>query len=240
MRREKVHGKKRELYNPKGGSSMKEHFNVYYHLAGIYTPFWLSSRSEISAGAKLSYALLAQQANSRNMTQLNLQMLSVALGEMEGDVAGYLMELEKIKLIEAHRGNINSEDIRVFFPYHFWMRGLEKDPAGGELTRPADESQPLILFQQEPRRDSQQLPAVDVDPKPGSRRRSRKRHRSGPPKSKHSLETCVRFITYQKDVLGHDHIWSVMGLAQAIWRSGSDDLEIDLWLKSDHANSSAA
>jgi hypothetical protein len=220
---------------------MKEQFNVYYHLAGIYAPFWLSSRSEISAGAKLSYALLAQQANSRNMTQLNLQMLSAALGEMEGDVAGYLMELERVKLIEAQRGNINSEDIRVFFPYHSWMRVLEKDSAGGELTRAADESQPLFLFQQEvPKRNLQQLPTVDADPKPGSRRRGRKRHRSGPPKSQHSLETCVRFITYQKEVLGHDHIWSVMGLAQAIWSSGSDDLEIDLWLKSGQATSSAA
>jgi hypothetical protein len=220
---------------------MKEHFNVYYHLAGIYAPFWLSSRSEISAGAKLSYALLAQQANSRNITQLNLQMLSASLGEMEGDVAGYLMELEKVKLIEAQRGNINSEDIRVFFPPHPWMRGLEKDSAGGEFKMESTELQPSLLFQQEePKPDLQQFAAVDVDSKPGSKRRSRKRHRSGPPKSKHSLETCVRFITYQKEVLGHDHIWSVMGLAQAVWRSGSDDLEIDLWLKSNQASSSAA
>jgi hypothetical protein len=220
---------------------MKEHFNVYYHLAGIYAPFWLSSRSEISAGAKLSYALLAQQANSRNITQLNLQMLSAALGEMEGDVAGYLMELEKVKLIEAQRGNINSEDIRVFFPPHPWMRGLEKYPTGGEFKMESAELQPSLLFQQEePKPDLQQLAAVDVDSKPGGKRRSRKRHRSGPAKSKHSLETCVRFITYQKEVLGHDHIWSVMGLAQAIWRSGSDDLEIDLWLKSNQASSSAA
>ena len=73
---------------------MKESFNIYHHFAGVFLPSWLHSLSGVSAGAKLTYAVLAQQANSSGTTQLNFRMLEGALGESEGQIARYLLELE--------------------------------------------------------------------------------------------------------------------------------------------------
>jgi hypothetical protein len=50
------------------------------------------------------------------------------------------------------------------------------------------------------------------------------------PKSKHPLEVCLRFVTYQKEVLGHDHIWNVTGLGRYLHLSGKQDEEIDAYL----------
>jgi hypothetical protein len=45
--------------------SVKANFNVYHFFARAFVPFWLLSREEFGPGAKLTYAALAQQANSR-------------------------------------------------------------------------------------------------------------------------------------------------------------------------------
>lgn len=90
---------------------MKSQFNVYHFFAGSFVPAWLLSRQEVGAGAKLAYALLAQQANSSGFTQLNFRMQAVALGEDEGRLARYLMELEGVGLIQVSRGNVHTEDI---------------------------------------------------------------------------------------------------------------------------------
>src|SRR5437763_9246439 len=102
-------------------------FNIYLYLAGPFVPYWLLSRPEISGGAKLVYALLAQQANSRGATQLHSQMAAVALGIDEGQLARHLMEMEEAGLIQVSCGNLHPEDLRVYFPRHHWMIGLEDD-----------------------------------------------------------------------------------------------------------------
>jgi hypothetical protein len=71
---------------------------------------------------------LAQQANSRGAVQLNFRVQAAALGEDEGQLSRHLMELEEVGLIQVSRGNVNSEDIRVFLPPHPWMTGLEQPP----------------------------------------------------------------------------------------------------------------
>src|SRR5918998_451860 len=105
---------------------MKENFNVYHFFAGAFVPFWLLSRQELGPGANLTYAALAQQANSRGAVQLHFRVQATALGEDEGELSRHLMELEEIRLIQVSRGNVSSEDIRVFFPPHPWMGGLER------------------------------------------------------------------------------------------------------------------
>lgn len=100
-------------------------------------PYWLLSRQEIGAGAKLTYAALAQQANSRGAVQVHFQMHASALGEDEGQLARHLTELEEVGLIQVSRGNVHQEDIRVFFPRHEWMAGLEQPPQGSALQSAA-------------------------------------------------------------------------------------------------------
>lgn len=213
---------------------MKANFNVYHFFAGAFVPFWLVSRQEIGPGAKLTYAALAQQANSRGAVQLNFRVQAVALGEDEGQLSRHLMELEEVGLIHVSHGNVNSEDIRVFFPLHVWMGGLDQQaqavapqPAAGEAATPQrlfpEAAQPAQTSLLTPR------PAAGAEARPNGRGRRRGRGRKQP-QSKHSFEVCLQFVTYQKEVLGHDHIWNVTGLARHIHLSGEQDEEIDAYL----------
>ena len=74
-----------------------------------------------SAGAKICYVVLAQQANSRGTTHLNLPLLVASIGESERIVVRYLVELEESGFIESSRGNVNKEDVRISFLCHPWL-----------------------------------------------------------------------------------------------------------------------
>lgn len=219
---------------------MKANFNIYHFFAGTFVPFWLLSRQEIGAGAKLTYAMLAQHANSRGVTQLHFQVQATALGEDEGQLARHLTELEEVGLIQVSRGNVHQEDIRVFFPRHEWMAGLEQPPQSSALQPAATvTAAPLrLLSEATPPAQTSLLPAhpaASLDSRAGSSGRRRGRGRRQP-QSKHAVEVCLRFVTYQKEVLHHDHIWSVTGLSRHLHLSGEQDDEIDAWLAEQASN----
>lgn len=171
---------------------MKEHFNIFHFLSGAFVPAWLLARPEIGAGAKLAYSLLAQQANSRGTVQLNFQAAEASIGESDGRLARYLMELEDVGLINVSRGNVNQEDIRIYFPYHLWMIGLDEQK---ESSHPISSKETPSLSRLFPR-DMQQaqsnlseshqptLPLIPADSRQQMRRR-RSRRRWGRPQSKH-------------------------------------------------------
>jgi hypothetical protein len=213
---------------------LKVSFNVYHFFAGAFVPFWLLSRQEIGAGAKLAYAALAQQANSRGAVQLHFRVQAAALGEDEGQLSRHLMELEEVGLIQVSRGNVSHEDIRVFFPPHSWITGIEQLPQGGasQTAVPEAAAPPRLFPEAAPSAQTSLLPTrhpggVDARPNGRGRRRGRGRRQ---PQSKHSFEVCLQFVTYQKEVLHHDHIWNVTGLARHVHLSGEQDDEIDAWL----------
>lgn len=221
---------------------MKANFNVYHFFSGAFVPFWLLSREEVGPGAKLAYAALAQQANSRGAVQLHFRVQASALGEDEGQLSRHLMELEEVGLIQVSRGNVSTEDIRVFFPLHPWMAGIEQPPQGGmsQPTIPEAAASTRLFPEAAPSTQASLLPAspaVDADARQNGRGRRRGRGRRHP-QSKHAFEVCLRFVTYQKEVLHHDHIWNVTGLARHIHLSGEQDGEIDVWL-AEQASSAA-
>ena len=220
---------------------MKANFNVYHFFAGAFVPFWLLSRQEIGPGAKLTYAALAQQANSRGAVQLNFRVQAVALGEDEGQLSRHLMELEEVGLVQVSRGNVNSEDIRVFFPPHPWMTGLEQPPQAVSPQLAAAEAAISRLFAETlPPAHPYLLPprgTAGAEARPNGRGRRRGKGRRQP-QSKHSFEVCLQFVTYQKEVLHHDHIWNVTGLARHLRLSGEQDEEIDAWI-ADRASDAA-
>jgi hypothetical protein len=221
---------------------VKSNFNVYHFFAGAFVPSWLLSRQELGAGAKLTYAMLAQQANSSGVTQLNFQMQGVALGEPDGQLAHRLMQLEEVGLIQVSRGNVHTEDIRVFFPRHRWMVGLEAPPQHSVAQPIAAEAiTPQRLFPEGAASTQSSLlpthPAVGLDVRSNSRERKGRRRRR-PPQSKHTFEVCLQFVTYQKEILHHDHIWNVTGLARHLHLSGEQDDEINSWL-TEQASSAA-
>jgi hypothetical protein len=175
---------------------VKANFNIYHFFAGAFVPFWLLSRQEIGAGAKLTYAMLAQQANSRSVTQLHFQVQATALGEDEGQLAQHLTELEEVGLIQVSRGNVHEEDIRVFFPRHEWMAGLEQSPQSGVLqpASPVTAAPPRLLTEAMSSAQTSLLPAQaanSLDGRAGSRGKRRGRGRRQP-QSKHAFEVCLR------------------------------------------------
>jgi hypothetical protein len=122
------------------------------------------------------------------------------------------------------------------------MTGLEQppqavapQPAGPEAAIPPQ----LFPGGMPPTRDSllPPRPAPGAEARSGGRGRRRGKGRRQP-QSKHSFEVCLQFVTYQKEVLGHDHIWNVTGLARHLHLSGEQDDEIDAWLR-DQASDAA-
>lgn len=218
---------------------MRENFfNIYHHLAGPFVPYWLLSRTEISGGAKLTYSLLAQQANSRGATQLHSQMAAVALGIDEGQLARHLMELEEAGLIQVSRGNLHPEDLRVYFPRHHWIVGLEgnqTDPSSSSIYQESYIS--LRLFPREVKAErlestgSEQPTLPHISPVVRSQtRRRRSRRRAGKPRSRHARDICYRFALYNVEVLGSKTIYDLEGFTDYLLRTGDQDSEIDEWL----------
>jgi hypothetical protein len=218
---------------------MRENFfNIYHHLAGPFVPYWLLSRKQISGGSKLVYSLLAQQANSRGATQLHSQMAAVALGIDEGQLARYLIELEETGLIQVSRGNLHPEDIRVYFPRHPWITGLDDNQLGlPSSSKYQDSSIPSRSFLREIKAErlklteSEQPTFSNISPDVSSQtRRRRSRRRSGKPRSRHSRDICYRFALYNVEVLGSRTIYNLEGFTDYLFRTGEQDSEIDEWL----------
>lgn len=196
-------------------------------------PHGLLSIKKLSAGAKVCYAAMAQQTNARGVTQLNLPMLASTIGESEANAVRYLIELEESCLIESSRGNVNKEDVRISFPRHPWLTGYVKPlraSPGISLGNLTKEPQPQLFAVESALAEATEAEAA-ADKKPAQPSRSRRRKRwFGRPRSRHSLETCLSFIAYQKEVLGRRSIYDPEGLAESIFHTGKQDDEIDEWL----------
>jgi hypothetical protein len=216
---------------------MKEHFNIFHFFSGVFVPAWLLSRSEITAGSKLAYSLLAQQANSRGTVQLNFKVAEASIGESDGKLARYLMQLEEVGLIHVSRGNVHQEDIRIYFPYHRWMIGLDEQNESSASTKHqgADASSrvfPREVQQAKPNVSESQQPTLPLIPAEARQqmRRRKSRRRWGRPRSKHQRESCQRFAIYNVEVLGSKTIYDLDGFTDYLYRTGEQDAEIDEWL----------
>jgi hypothetical protein len=222
-----------ELYHLRQGvPNVKEssHFNVFHQFAGCLVPHGLLSMKNFSAGAKICYAVLAQQANARGTTQLSLPLLAVFIGESERIVVRHLVELEESGLIESARGNVNKEDVRISFLRHPWLTrnaGLIQTTTASPLVQAVRETQPQLFavesaFPQQAA-EGEGGGAKKSTPPPKSKRR---RRWSGHPRSRHSFEICLKFVMYQKEVLGRRGIYDPEGLAGSLYHTGSQDDEI--------------
>jgi hypothetical protein len=220
----------------KGVPSLKEtsQFNVFHQFAGCFLPHGLLSMKHLSAGAKLCYALLAQQANARGITQLNLPLLAASVGESDRAAVRYLVELEAVGLVESSRGNINKEDVRITFPRHPWLtlNTSNIQPVNaGSCVHATEEIQPGLFALEAalPQTTVELLQSAVRKTAIPSRSKRRKRW-FGRPRSRHSFETCLKFVTYQKEVLGRRSIYDPDGLAESLFHTGSQDDEISEWL----------
>ena len=216
---------------------MKEtsQFNIFHQFAGCFVPHGLLSVRHLSAGAKLCYALLAQQANARGTTQLNLPLLAASVGESERVVIRYLVELEEAGLVGSSRGNVNKEDVRITFPRHPWLTrnsGAAQPTTASSLAQAAEETQPRLFAVESALSDATTGAQADSTKKSPLSSKPKKRKRwFGRPRSRHSFETCLKFVTYQKEVLGRRSIYDPEGLAESLYHTASQDDEISDWLE---------
>jgi hypothetical protein len=220
----------------KGVPNVKEssHFNVFHQFAGCFVPHGLLALKNLSTEAKLCYAVLAQQANARGVSQLKLPLLAASIGESERIAVRYLVELEESGLIESLRGNVNKEDVRISFPRHPWLtRNTASAQAATAIpvAQSVGEAQPQLFAVESAFSQPSTEGQTGAAAKPASSSRTKRRKRwFGRPRSRHSFETCLKFITYQKEVLGRRSIYDPEGLAESLYHTGSQDNEISDWL----------
>ncbi len=80
---------------------MKNNARAYLASAAACVPHWLLARTEISHGAKLTYARLAQKVDDRGVVRAHPAKLAAHLGSELQQVMLFLVELEKRSLIEV-------------------------------------------------------------------------------------------------------------------------------------------
>ncbi len=146
----------------------------------------------------------------------------------------YLVELEGSGLIESLRGNVNKEDVRISFQRHPWLNlnaALAQATTAVATGQPVEERQPRLFAVESafPQPSTEERAGVAAKSGPPTRSKRKKRW-FGRPRSRHSFETCLKFITYQKDVLGRRSIYDPEGLAESLYHTSSQDDEISDWL----------
>ncbi len=108
---------------------MPRYIRPYKLFVGAFVPNWLLERTEISAGAKLCFARLAQYEGAEGEARPGQQTLARELGVGERMVRNYIQELERAGLIEVEQVGLNKVN-RYKFLEHAWM-GFGDEPAEG-------------------------------------------------------------------------------------------------------------
>src|SRR5262245_57464039 len=108
------------------GATMSKRINPYKLFVGCFLPNWLVRRQEISQGAKICYARLAQYAGDKGYAYPSQETLAGELGVCSRQVRNYLDELVKARLIDSDQQGLNSTNC-YYFLTHEWM-GLDDEP----------------------------------------------------------------------------------------------------------------
>ncbi len=120
-------------------NSIRKYINPYKLFVGSFIPNWLLKRSEVSQGAKLCYARLAQYAGQDGECFPSQPTLAAEIGAGERQVRRYISELEEQGLIETIHAGLNKPN-RYRFLWHLWMemkdeKEVKKEPSGKSEKR---------------------------------------------------------------------------------------------------------
>lgn len=225
--------------------------------SGVYLPAALTRCSFLSGFAKLLFAHLAQSADSHNLVQLNFLFIIKELGFLdERELIETLDELESFGLISVQHGNSNVELVLVHLMPNF-TEILASREANSRRNKRARHNPTFNFKQSFSKGDMQSENAfnhnsliqqsnlektVDEDDKsvqpdlfspsgetqPSNRRRPNRKQ----PRSRHSLQDCWSFAQYQRQINGAEKIPTPDRFAVALYTTGQQDDEIDLYLLS--------
>lgn len=212
---------------------MKNNARAYLASAGAFVPHWLLARAEISHGAKLTYAGLAQKVDDRGVVRAHLAILAAHIGSEVQQVMLFLIELERRGLIEIQSPPAEACPLCCRLPDHPWMDRSELGTTNGTRSPGALKGQSKLRGRS---RDS------------GSHRRTDKLSRSESvtrgngkingqrvrqPLSRFTYEACLEHAIRKQEA--GELIRSVGGLANHFYWMGEQDEEIAKELGSDKA-----
>ena len=153
-----------------------KHINPYRLFVGAVIPNWLLARPEVSPGAKLCYARLAQYAGRQGTAYPAQEALAAALGCSRRQVIRYLGELTRHGLLAERRPGWGRAN-RYHFLAHPWIfegEGGEEGSAAGPPPEVTDVSHPEVTNVSHPEVTDVSHPEV-TDVSHHNRRESTKR-----------------------------------------------------------------
>lgn len=100
------------------------YINPWSQFVGCFLPNWLLERPEITLGAKVTYARLAQFAGRRGVAIVRRHVLAAKLASSERSVGTYLTELIDSGLIKSNRPGLGKPN-QYRFLKHPWMQFRE-------------------------------------------------------------------------------------------------------------------
>ena len=110
--------------------------NPYKMFVGSFVPNWLLCRREISQGAKLCYARLAQFAGEDGLCYPKQTTLASELGVAERTVRDYIRELEESNLIESVQNGLRRANDYYFLDHHWIFERCPDAPIPSGEVRP--------------------------------------------------------------------------------------------------------
>jgi Helix-turn-helix domain len=113
-----------------------EEFNPWRMFVGAFVPNWLRPRREISPGAKLCWATLAQHAGQDGLCKPRQSVLAEELGVTDRQVRRYIEELETLGLLRVEQLGLQQAN-RYHFLWHPWIEADDPDrkhPSGPDRT----------------------------------------------------------------------------------------------------------
>jgi len=203
---------------------MKHNARAYLASAGACVPHWLLARAEISHGAKLTYARLAQKVDDRGMVRAHLAKLAAHIGSEVLQVMLFLVELEKWGLIEIQSPPAEADSLYCRLPDHPWMDRSEPGTTNGSSDSGALKGQSKTHRRS---RDSDTHPRIDKFSRsegatPGNRKPNGQQ--VSQPLSKFTYEACLEHAIRKQEA--GEPIRSVGGLANHFYWTGEQDEEI--------------
>lgn len=123
----------------------KDEFNPWQMFVGSFVPNWLMERTEVSAGAKLTYARLAQHSGRGCRSNPRVETLAKELGTSVRQTQRYLAELKEHGLIRVIDNSAQMRASEYRFLKHPWFSYYLSEEYEVPYEEPGDESDTRLV-----------------------------------------------------------------------------------------------
>jgi hypothetical protein len=204
--------------------TMRSNARAYPASAGTFVSHWLLVRTEISHGAKLTYAKLAHKVDGRGIVRPDLAKIAAHLGNEVQHLMLFLIELEKVGLIEIQSPLFGPGSLCCSLPNHPWMDNSEPGKTNGPHDSAAPNEQPKPNGHPRDSNSKRQTNKFKraEDATPGDRKSDDRQ--VSRPLSRFPYEICLEHAVKKREA--GERVRSVTGLANHFYWTGEQDEEI--------------